>query len=54
MDTVVGFMGANGTVKKSVDSEERIEFVEFYIGTKSQIEKAQRQLEKLDIVKIAQ
>lgn len=54
MDTVVGFMGANGTVKKSVDSEERIEFVEFYIGTKSQIEKAQQQLEKLDIVKLAQ
>lgn len=53
-DTIVGFMGANGTVKKSAESEERIEFVEFYIGTKSQIEQAQQELEKLNIVKLAQ
>lgn len=54
IDTIVGFMGANGTVKKSAESEERIEFVKFYIGTKSQIEQAQQELEKLDIVKLAQ
>ncbi len=54
IDKIVGFRGATGTVKKSAESEERIEFVEFYIGTKSQIEQAQQELEKLDIVKLAQ
>ena len=53
-DTIVGFMGANGTVKKSADSEEWIEFVEFYIGTKSDIEQYQIEIEKLNIVQLAQ
>lgn len=53
-DTVVGFMGANGTVKKSSKSEERLEFCEFYIGTKADIEQAQGQVEKLDFVKLAE
>ncbi|RXK85818.1 DUF6843 domain-containing protein [Filimonas effusa] len=53
-DTIVGFMGATGTVKKSTESEERLEFIEFYIGTKSDIEQAQKQAAKLDIVKITE
>jgi hypothetical protein len=53
VDTIAGFMGASGTVKKSSESEERIEFSEFYIGTKLEIEQAQEQVEKLDIVKLA-
>lgn len=54
IDTVVGFRGATGTIKKSADSEERIEFVKFYIGTKSQIEQAKNEADKLDIVKLVQ
>ena len=53
-DRVIGSRGPTGTVQKSVDSEERIEFVEFYIGTRSQIIQAEQELEKLDIVKLAQ
>jgi len=53
-DTIVGFMGATGTVKKSSESEEHIEFSFYYIGTKSDIEQAQEQTEKLDIVKLAE
>lgn len=52
IDTVVGFMGANGTVKKDSKNEGRIEFSEYYIGTKSEIEQAQEQVEKLDIPKL--
>ena len=52
IDTVVGFMGANGTVKKDSKNEDRIEFSKYYIGTKSEIEKAQEQVEKLDLSKI--
>jgi Family of unknown function (DUF6843) len=53
-DKIVGLIGANGTVKKSAKSEDRIEFVEFYIGTKKTIEQAQEQVEKLDITKLAE
>ncbi len=53
-DKIVGFMGASGTVKKNADSEERLEFVEFYIGTKAQIKEARKQLEKLDIAKLVE
>lgn len=52
IDTVVGFMGANGTVKKDNKNEDLIEFSEYYIGTKSEIEQAQEQVEKLDIPKL--
>ena len=45
-------MGANGTVKKDSKNEDRIEFSEYYIGTKSEIEQAQEQVEKLDIPKL--
>lgn len=51
-ETTVGLMGSNGTVKKNSESEERLEFSEFYIGTKFDIEKAQEQLENLDIMKL--
>ena len=51
-DSIVGLMGANGTVKMNSKSEERLEFCEFYIGNKSDIEQAQEQVEKLDILKL--
>lgn len=53
-NTVVGLRGATGTVKKNAESEERIEFVEFYVGTKEQIEQAKENIKKLDIVKLAE
>lgn len=53
-NTVVGFRGATGTVKKSADSENRIEFVEFYVGTREQIKQAKEDIKKLDIIKLAE
>ncbi|OAE94031.1 hypothetical protein SU65_01605 [Flavobacterium psychrophilum] len=53
INKVVGFMGANGTVRKDSKSNDRIEFSEFYIGTKSEIEISQEQVEKLDIVELS-
>ncbi len=52
IDKTVGLMGAIGTVKKDAYSEDRIVFSVFYIGTKSEIEQAQEQVAKLDIVKL--
>lgn len=52
--TVVGFRGATGTVKKSSESEDRIEFVKFFVGSKYQIEQAKQEADKLDIVKLAE
>lgn len=51
-DKIVGFMGATGTVRKSSQGVERIEFSEFYIGTSIDIESAQHLVEKLDITKL--
>ena len=51
IDTIVGFMGATGTVRKSSKSNDYFEFSEFYICTKSDIIKLQRQVEKFDILK---
>ena len=54
IDTVVAYGGSTGTIKKSSKSEERIEFAAFYIGNKAQIEQAREQVEKLDILKLAE
>lgn len=51
-DKTVGFMGETGTVKKNSKSTERVEFSEFYIGTRSDIEKAKNLVEKLDIANL--
>jgi hypothetical protein len=51
-DSVVGFIGANGTVKKDANSEERIEFVEFYVGTRQEIMHAQEIVERLGIIRL--
>ncbi|MEO6047230.1 MAG: hypothetical protein ABIQ57_07130 [Candidatus Kapaibacterium sp.] len=53
-DLSVGLLGASGTVKKSAGSEERIEFAEFYIGTKMEIDQEIEQTERLDILKLAE
>ncbi len=52
-DTIVGFMGASGTVKKKAGDKEWLEFMEFYVGTQEKIRDAQEQIQKLDIPKIA-
>jgi hypothetical protein len=51
-DSLVGFIGPAGTVKKDANSDDRIEFVEFYVGTKLDIEQAQKQAERLGIKKL--
>ena len=53
-NTVVGFRGPTGTVKKSRENDDRIEFVEFYVGSKAQIDQAREDIKKLDIVKLAE
>ena len=52
MDKVVGFMGATGTVRVNNYNEDRIEFSEFFIGTKLEIKHSQEQTAKLDIMKL--
>ena len=54
IDTIVGFMGAGGTIKKSEHSDDRLEFSLFFIGTKSEIEEAKEKVEKLDFVKLSE
>lgn len=51
---VVGFIGSNGSIKKNSKGEERIEFVQYYIGTKTDIIEAQESIQKLDILKLAE
>ena len=53
-DTIVGFMGSSGTVKKKAGDKEWIEFMEFYVGTNDQIKQAQEQIDKFDIGKNAE
>lgn len=51
---IVGFIGATGTVKKDLGSEQYLEFAEFYVGTKEQIKIAQEQAKKIDIAKLVE
>ena len=51
-DKTVGFMGETGKVKKNSKSTERVEFSEFYIGARSDIEKAKNLVEKLDMANL--
>lgn len=53
-DEIVAYGGTSGSIKKSADSEERIRFIKFYVGTKPQIEQAQHDLNKLNILKLAE
>jgi len=53
-DTIVGLMGALGTMQKNDYNEDRFVYALFYIGTKSEIEQAQEQVEKVDFLKQAE
>jgi hypothetical protein len=54
MDTVVGFMGANGNANKDYAGKETIEYSFYYIGARSDIVQSQEQAERLEIVKLAE
>jgi hypothetical protein len=53
-DTIVGLMGGIGTMKKNDYNEDRFVYALFYIGTKSDIEQSQEQVEKVDFLKQAE
>lgn len=53
-DTIVGFKGATGSIRKNDFNDERVRFSKYYIGTKSDIERAKKEVEKLDLVKLVE
>lgn len=53
IDEVIGFRGSNGSIRKNSVDEDFVEFAMYYVGNKSEIEEAQKEAEKLDIVKLA-
>ncbi|MBZ9731609.1 hypothetical protein LB467_18130 [Salegentibacter sp. JZCK2] len=54
MDTIVGFKGATGSIRKNNYDDERVQFAKYYIGTRSDIKRAKEEAEKLDIVKLGE
>ena len=50
VDTIVGFMGAAGSMRKKGYNEDRFMFAQFFVGTKADIKYAQKQTEKADFV----
>lgn len=53
-DLLFAYGGIAGSVVKDTVTKERIEFLEYYVGTKSEIERDQAETEKLDIIKLAE
>lgn len=53
-DSVVACGGTAGSVKKLAVGKEVIKFLEYYIGTRYQIDTARERVQKLDIVKLAE
>ncbi len=53
-DSIVACGGTARSVKKIAGDKEVIRFLEYFIGTKSQIDRAREQVQKLDIVKLAE
>lgn len=51
-DTIVGFKGATGSIRKKDYDDERVRFAKYYIGTRLDIKRAKEEAEKLDIVKL--
>jgi len=51
MDTIVGFKGATGSIRKNNYDDDRVRFAKYYIGTRPDIKRAKEEAEKLDIVK---
>lgn len=51
-DEIVGFGGRSGVANRDLKGDSVVRFREFYIGTKSQIEVAVKEVEKLDIISL--
>lgn len=51
-DKVVGFGGRSGVANRNLKGDSVVGFREFYIGTKSQIEVAVKEVEQLDIISL--
>jgi hypothetical protein len=53
-DKVVACGGTAGSVKKNEFADDRIMFVEYYVGTKEQIKKFQEEARQINILKMAE
>lgn len=53
-DSTVGFGGSVGNANKDLAGKETVEFKQFYIGNKAQIDSAAEKGDKLDIIKLAE
>ncbi len=53
-NTIIGFMGATGNANKDYEGKQTVEYTLYYVGTKSDIERAIEQAERLDIVTLAE
>lgn len=54
IDTIVGFKGATGSIRKNDYNDDRIRFAKYYIGTRTDIKRAKEEAAKLDIVKLGE
>jgi hypothetical protein len=54
LNTLVGFIGANGTANKDLAGKKTIEYALFYVGDNNDITTAIEQAEKLDIAQLAE
>ena len=50
-DTVVGFMGATGSVRLGAETEERLRWQEFFIGNRDMVKQAQAQVDTLNVLR---
>ena len=50
-DTVVGFMGATGSVRLGAETKERLRWQEFFIGNRGTVERAQAQVDTLNVLR---
>ncbi len=51
IDTIVGFLGSTGSIRKTDYNEERVWFAKYYIGTRFDIIRAKEE-DNLDILKL--
>lgn len=54
LNTIVGFIGANGTANKDLEGKKTVEYALFYVGDKNDIRKAIEQAEKLDVAEMGE
>lgn len=54
IDHVVAFGGTAGSINKNATGKEKIRVLTYHIGNKAQIDSTYEQVQKLDIIKLAQ